>query len=108
MAWIAVVVLFIASMLLGVAIAYRLGPRVGVDMQRLTPAKRRHLTIMLTVVGVIALLVVWALGTGHVAIGIVVLLAVMVLPEFVLVPLRIKRARRKAEASRAARRAREP
>jgi ABC-type transport system involved in cytochrome bd biosynthesis fused ATPase/permease subunit len=106
MVWIVIVLLFAASMLLGVAAAYRFGPRMGIDMQCLTPAKKRHLAIMLSAGGAVALLIVWALATGHVAIGIGLLLAVTVLPELVLVPLRIKRARRKAEESRAARRAR--
>jgi hypothetical protein len=103
MAWVAVAVLFVASMLLGVAIAYRVGPRLGIDMRRLTPAKRRRLAVMLTVGGAFAMVIVWALSTHHVAIGIGLLLAIMVLPDLVLVPLRIKRARRKAQESRAAR-----
>ena len=90
-------------MLLGVAIAYRFGPRMGIDLQRLTPTKKRRLAVMLTVTGIVALAIVWALSTDHVAIGVGLLLAVTVLPEFVLVPLRIKRAHRKAEQSRAAR-----
>jgi hypothetical protein len=99
MAWIIVVLLFAASMLLGVAVAYRFGPRMGIDMQRWTPMKKRRLAVMLTACGAIALLIAWARSSGHVAIGIGLLLAVMVLPELVLVPLRIKRARRKAEES---------
>jgi Na+/H+-dicarboxylate symporter len=58
---------------------------------------------MLSVGGIIGLLIVWALATNHVAIGIGLLLATTILPELVLVPLRIKRARRKAEESRATR-----
>jgi hypothetical protein len=87
MAWLIVVVLFFAAMLLGVVVAYRLGPRPGIDMQRLTPAKKRRLAVMLTVTGIVALAIVWALSTDHVAIGIGALLAVAILPEFVLVPL---------------------
>jgi uncharacterized membrane protein len=103
MAWLIVVVLPLAAMLLGVAVAYRLGPRLGIDMKRLTPANKRRLAVMLTLGGVVALLIVWALSTDRVAIGVGLLLAVTVLPEFVLVPVRIKRARRKAAESRAAR-----
>jgi|NGEPerStandDraft_6_1074524.scaffolds.fasta_scaffold386908_1 hypothetical protein len=101
MAWIIVGVLWVGAVLLGVLLAYRLGPRMGVNMQRLTPAKKRNLAIMLTITGGVALLTAWALGTGHIALGIGVLLAVMILPEFVLIPLRIRRSRRRAEAARA-------
>jgi hypothetical protein len=103
MGWIIVVVVFIASMLLGVALAYRFGPRMGVDMQRLTPAKKRKLIVWLAVSGAVALLIVWALSTGHIALGIGVLVAAMILPEFVLIPLRIRRSRQRGEAARARR-----
>jgi H+/Cl- antiporter ClcA len=107
MGWIIVVVVAIVCTLLGVALAYRLGPRVGLDMHpRLTPAKKRRLAIMLTITVAVALLIVWALGTGHTALGISVLLAVMILPEFVLIPMRITRSRRRADAARARRQAR--
>jgi hypothetical protein len=105
MDWI-VVVLFVALMLLGVAFAYRLGPRVGIDMRALSPAKKRRLAIMLTVTGAVALLILWALSRGHIAPGIGVLVAVMVLPEFVLIPLRITQSRKRAEAAGARRQAR--
>jgi hypothetical protein len=42
--------------------------------------------LTLAVTGAVTLLIVWALSTGHIALGIGVLVAVMVLPEFVLIP----------------------
>jgi hypothetical protein len=69
-------------MLLGVLVAYREGPRMGIEMKHLTPAKKRRLAVMLMVGGGVALLIVWALSTDHIAIGIGLLFAVTVLPEF--------------------------
>jgi hypothetical protein len=106
MDWIIVVVLFVASMLIGVAVAYRLGPRMGIDVRRLTPSKKRRLAIMLLVSGAVSLLIVWALGTGHTALGIGTLIGALVVPEFVLVPLRIRQSRQRADATRARRQAR--
>jgi hypothetical protein len=103
MEWVVVVLLYVGVMLFGMAVVSRLGPRMGINMQRLTPAKKRKLTVWLTVSGAVGLLVVWSLSTGRIALGIGVLVAVMVLPEFVLIPLRIRRSRQRGEAARARR-----
>jgi hypothetical protein len=50
----------------------------------------------------------WAFSTHHAAVGVAVLIAVVVVPEFVVIPLRIRRARRSAEHSRARRRGSDP
>lgn len=51
--------------------------------------------------GFITAVCAWAFASGHSVIGIAVLVAVYVLPEFVLLPLRIRRSRRAADAARA-------
>ena len=52
---------------------------------------------------VIGVVPAWLLVSGHAAIGIALLVAFYILPELVLVPLRIRRSRRTAEAARARR-----
>lgn len=52
---------------------------------------------------VVALIAPWLIVSGHPAVGIGLLVALLVLPNFVTVPLRIRRARQRAEASRAQR-----
>jgi hypothetical protein len=49
--------------------------------------------------------VAWSFVTGRAAIGIALLVAVFVLPELVLMPLRIRRSRATVQAAREARRA---
>ena len=69
----------------------------------LPPAKRRIIWVCLAVTLVVAAFCGWAFANGHAAIGIAVLVAVYVLPEFVLLPFRIRRSRQAAEAARARR-----
>jgi hypothetical protein len=106
MAWIIVVALFVGSMLLGIAFVYRVGPRMGINMQRLTPARKRKLYFWLAISAAVGLVTASALSTGRIALGVGILVAVMILPEFVLVPLRIRRSRQRAEAARAGRQGR--
>jgi hypothetical protein len=47
---------------------------------------------------------VWAISSGRGALGIGVLIAVYILPEFVLIPLQIRRSQRRAAEARARRR----
>jgi hypothetical protein len=66
----------------------------------LSPRQRRLLALGLLLALLVTGVSGWAFATGHPAIGIAVLVAFYVLPEFVLVPLRISRSRRVAEAGR--------
>jgi Zn-dependent protease with chaperone function len=104
MRWLLVIAFVVLAMGLGFALASRLGPRVGVNMSDLTPAKKRRLVLLLVLAAVPGLVVAWALSTGHTALGIGLLLAVAFLPEVVLIPLRIRRSSRAAARSRARRR----
>lgn len=69
----------------------------------LPPDKRRKVWFYMTLGLVIAAVSGWAFTSGHAAIGIALLVAVYVLPEFVLMPLRIRRSRQAAQAARARR-----
>ena len=69
----------------------------------LRPEKRRVFWLFMAGAVVVTAMCAWAFASGHAAIGIAVLVAVYVLPEFVLLPLRIRRSRRAAEAARARR-----
>jgi hypothetical protein len=69
----------------------------------LPPEQRRMFWLFITAAVVITAVCAWAFASGHAAIGIAVLVAFYVLPEFVLLPLRIRRSRRPAEAARARR-----
>jgi hypothetical protein len=69
-------------------------------MRELPLARRRLFWLSICAGAVIAAFETWALNTHHGAVGIAVLIAFFVLPEFVLVPFRIRRSRRAAEVSR--------
>jgi membrane protein YdbS with pleckstrin-like domain len=69
----------------------------------LRTGKRRAVWLSMAVALVIAAGCGWAFTHGHAAVGIAVLVAFYVLPEFVLIPLRIRRSRRAADAARARR-----
>ena len=69
----------------------------------LPPAKRRLLWLGMAVALLVTLACAWAFATGRPAIGIGVLVAFYILPELVLVPLRIRRSRRAGDAARARR-----
>jgi hypothetical protein len=73
------------------------------SLRALPPGKRRMVWLGMAVTLVIGVVPVWLIVTGHAAIGIALLVAFYILPEFVLVPLRIRRSRRAAEAARARR-----
>ena len=66
-------------------------------------AVQRMLRLCVAAAIVVTAVCAWAFASGHAAIGIAVLVAVYVLPAFVLMPLRIRRSRRDAEAARARR-----
>ena len=68
--------------------------------------KQRVFWLMIAVMAPVSAVCAWAFGTGRGALGVGVLVAVFVLPEFVLMPLRIRRSRERADAARAARQAR--
>lgn len=78
--------------------------KVGINtLSETTPPARRLFWLSMGAGLVIAAFEVWAFSTHHAAVGVAVLIAVFVLPEFVLIPLRIRRSRRAAEVSRARR-----
>ena len=66
----------------------------------LPPDKRRMFWLSLAAAVAITVVCAWAFASGHAAIGIAVLVTFYVLPEFVLLPLRIRRSRRAAEVAR--------
>ena len=66
----------------------------------LPPQQRRLLWLGLLVALLVTVACGWAFATGHPAVGIAVLVAFYVLPELVLIPLRIRRSRRAAEVAR--------
>jgi hypothetical protein len=66
----------------------------------LPPRQRRLLWLGLLLALLVTIVCGWAFATGHPAVGIAVLVAFYILPEFVLVPLRIRRSRRAADAAR--------
>jgi Flp pilus assembly protein TadB len=71
----------------------------------LPPDKRRMFWLFLAAAVIITAVCAWAFASGHAAIGIAVLVAFYVLPEFVLLPLRNRCSRRAAEAATARRKA---
>lgn len=72
------------------------------------PPKRRLFWLSMGAGLVIAAFEAWAFRTHHAAVGVAVLIAFFVLPEFVLIPLRIRRSRRAVELSRARRASSDP
>src|SRR5664280_2365675 len=81
-------------MLFSVLLANRLSRRLGMDSSRHRAAKRR---VAYALVPLWALVVfeAWAFDNRHRAIAVIVLAGVAIVPEFVLIPLRIKRSRRR-------------
>jgi hypothetical protein len=69
----------------------------------LPPDKRSMFWLFLAAVVVMTAVCAWAFASRHAAVGIVMLVTFYVLPEFVLLPLRIRRSRRAAEVARARR-----
>ena len=68
----------------------------------------RGFWLMMAGMSIVAGISAWALTTGRPAVGIALLVAAFVLPELVLLPLRIRRSRAAAEAARETRRKRRP
>ena len=60
---------------------------------------------IVTAWAIVSAVAVWALGEGHTAVGIGLLVGVFILPEFVLVPIHITQSRRRAAEARARREA---
>ena len=73
-------------------------------LRGLPPGQRRLFWLMMALTLVIGVVPAWLLVNGHAAIAIALLVAFYILPEFVLIPLRIRRSRRAAEAARVRRR----
>jgi hypothetical protein len=69
----------------------------------LPPGKRRNFWLIVVGSSLPALIGGIAIADGHPALGIAVLIAAFVLPEFVLMPIRIRRSRRVADEARARR-----
>jgi hypothetical protein len=101
---VAAVFLLGVSYWLGNACLRKLGHKTLAETLAEMPRRaRRHLWLSMLVGLAIASVVGWAFSSHHGAIGVAVLVALFILPEFVLVPLRIRRSRRAAETSRARR-----
>lgn len=100
-----VVIVSVAGVWLGTKLASRTGARGLKDL----PAEQRR-RARLTIGALLAIYVpatavsVWALTSGHVGVGIAVLVAAFVLPDFVVVPLRVRRSRQVAKATERRRR----
>jgi ABC-type phosphate transport system permease subunit len=97
-----------AAASLVVALGLGMTAAVYLRLRRRGHAAKATPTFWLLMVGmsVISGVCSWAFATGRPGIGIGVLIAAYVLPEFVLMPLRIRRSRAAAEAARSARKAR--
>jgi hypothetical protein len=93
---------FVVALGLGMSVA------VYLLLRRRGQAHKATRTFWLMVVGmsIVNGVVAWSFVTGHAALGIALLVAIFVLPEFVLMPLRIRRSRAAAQAARNARQAR--
>jgi hypothetical protein len=65
--------------------------------------RRRVFWLMTGLTAAVAGVCVWALAAHHAAVAIGVLVAVYVLPGLALMPVRIRRSRKRADAARAAR-----
>jgi hypothetical protein len=80
---------------IGFSLAVWVGPKVGVDTRRLVRGGRPPTSmLMLVAMVVIAIFVAWAIARGHVAVGIGLLLAFLLLPEGILVMCK-RRSRRR-------------
>jgi hypothetical protein len=69
----------------------------------LPAAKRRVMAVTMAVLVGFTAFVGWLFATGHPVVALALLVAFYILPELVLIPLRIRRSRRAAEAARARR-----
>jgi hypothetical protein len=83
--------------------------KIGIKTLGEQPSRNRRLFLLSMSAGlVIAAFEAWAFSTNHAAVGVAVLIAFFVPPEFVLIPLRIRRSRRAAKLSRARRTSSDP
>jgi len=83
--------------------------KIGIKTLGEQPSRNRRLFLLSMSAGlVIAAFEAWAFSTNHAAVGVAVLIAFFVLPEFVLTPLRIRPSRRAAKLSRARRTSSDP
>jgi hypothetical protein len=109
MAYVVSALLIVAAGFAGVWLAVRLGPRVtGKSLRDIPPDRQRMALLMFAVMLAVAVVVAWSFISGHPAIGIALLVIFYVLPNFVTVPIRIRRSRRLAEEARERRRAATP
>jgi ABC-type sugar transport system permease subunit len=92
----------VVALVLGMAVAVRLRLRSRGKGGKVT----RAIWLMMGVQSLVAGVCVWAFATGRPGIAIGVLIALFVLPEFVLMPLRIRRSSAAARAARERRRGR--
>jgi predicted CDP-diglyceride synthetase/phosphatidate cytidylyltransferase len=92
----------VAATVLGLWLGSRLARRLGYEAGLRARLRAWAMVALCTAVTSFA---VWELTHDEPAIGLAVLVVFLVLPELVLVPLRIKRSRRAADEARARRRA---
>jgi multisubunit Na+/H+ antiporter MnhB subunit len=72
----------------------------GRSIAELPESKRRAILVTQVAMLVTTMVVVWSFAAGHAVVGIAVLVAVVVLPQLVLTPLRIRRSRAAAARRR--------
>ena len=101
--------LLVISVVVGGWLGTKLASRMGTNrLAELNPQEKRRaytrLGVLLAIYVPATAVSVWALTSGHVGIGIAVLVAAFVLPDFVIVPLRIRRSREAARAAESRRR----
>jgi Zn-dependent membrane protease YugP len=93
---------------LGLWLANELARRVGLPTFT-DLSVRRRVIVVASIAGTtaVALFAAWTIANGQPAVGIALLVAVFVLPELIVLPIRVRRARRRADVARGARRARD-
>lgn len=98
----AFVVISGAAAALGIWLGIRIARRAGMRTD-MPPAKRTRFVVMMVATLGIGLFAAWAITNGHAVVGIGVLVAFYVLPNLVLIPVRIRQANQRAEEARARR-----
>jgi hypothetical protein len=98
---IAAVVITLVAVIAGTRVGLHVGRRFGLKTPSdLPPDQRRRLYLVMAGSVIPALAAGLAIASGHPGVGIAILVVIFVLPEFVWLPLVIRRSRRQAEESR--------
>lgn len=93
-----------AAVGIGFGVAGAISRRTGCPTWRALPTRQRYsIALVMLLSAWVAVFAGWLISEGDAAIGIALLVMVFILPELVLLPVRIRRSRQRAAEARARR-----